>query len=476
MKNLIISLFLLLLIPHSFFAQQIQGKGSHQEHSEQFGSTIKLISQFDLNGKDIIPLQNKRVKALSKVVFGFLPYWQYDAGAHTNMHYDLLTHLAAFDFQASSTGAITYPSNWPWTDAINAAHFEGTKVIMVVTNFTATEIHTLLTNNTSKNNLFNNIKNTITNFQLDGVNIDFELINSSDRGSVLNNFMSDLTNYIHTNLPGKEVSFDSPAVNWSGWDFNGLAQSVDYLIIMGYDYNGSWSSSTGAVAPLTHPSGGICVTKTINDDYGVPLSNFPQKLILGVPYYGKHWKTSSNIAGAPVITYIGSTVYRDTVDEAISYGGNIWNTDSQTPYYTWEFGVWNQVWADNEQSLDLKYNLALNKNLGGIGIWALNYDGNRSELWDLIDTKFNSALAVDDSFIKKQINLYPNPTKTHLKVLNSNLIKLVIIDIFNVYGQKIKNCNVKNDIIDMANLKSAFYFIRIVDENGNQAVFKVIKS
>jgi len=476
MKNLILYLFLFLIIPYYSFSQQVQRKGSHHEHSEQFGSTKKLISQFDLNGKDIIPLQTKQVKTLSKIVFGFLPYWQYDAGAHSNMHYDLLTHLAAFDFQASSTGAITNPSNWPWTDAINAAHYQGTKVIMVVTNFTASEIHTLLTNNTSKNNLFNNIKNTITNFQLDGVNIDFELINSSDRGSVLNNFMLDLTNYIHANLPGKEVSFDSPAVNWSGWDFNGLAQSIDYLIIMGYDYNGSWSSSTGAVAPLTHPSGGICVTKTINDDYGVPLSNFPQKLVLGVPYYGKHWKTSSNIAGATVITYIGSTVYRNTVDQATAYGGNIWNADSQTPWYTWQSGVWNQVWADNEQSLSLKYNLALNKNLGGIGIWALNYDGNRSELWDLIDSKFNSALAVDDSFIKKQIKLYPNPTKTYLKVLNPNLLKLVIIDIFNVFGQTIKTCNVKNDKIDITNLKSAIYFIRIVDENGNQAVFKVIKS
>ena len=475
MKNLILSVFLIFIIPFYSFAQQIQRKGSHQEHSEQFGSTKKLISKFDLNGKDIVPLQTKQVKNLSKIVFGFLPYWQYDIGAHFNMHYDLLTHLAVFDFQASSTGAITNPSNWPWTDAINAAHFEGTKVIMVVTNFTAPEIHTLLTNNTSTNNLFNNIKNTITNYQLDGVNIDFELIDSSDRGAVLNGFMLDLTNYIHTNLPGKEVSFDSPAVNWGGWNFNELTQSVDYLIIMGYDYNGSWSSSTGAVAPLTHPSGGICVTKTINDDYGVPLSNFPEKLILGVPYYGKHWKTSSNLAGATVLSYIGSTVYKNTVTQANTYGGNIWNTDSQTPWYTWQSGGWNQVWADNVESLSLKYNLALNKNLGGIGIWALNYDGNRSELWDLIDTKFNSSLAVDDSFIKRQIKIYPNPTKTHLKILNPNFLKISTIDIFNVYGQKVKNCKVNHDFINIIDLKSDVYFIRIVDDNRNQAVFKFIK-
>ena len=475
MKNLILSVFLIFIIPFYSFAQQIQRKGSHQEHSEQFGSTKKLISKFDLNGKDIVPLQTKQVKNLSKIVFGFLPYWQYDIGAHYNMHYDLLTHLAVFDFQASSTGAITNPSNWPWTDAINAAHFEGTKVIMVVTNFTAPEIHTLLTNNTSKNNLFNNIKNTITNYQLDGVNIDFELIDSSDRGTVLNGFMLDLTNYIHTNLPGKEVSFDSPAVNWGGWNFNELTQSVDYLIIMGYDYNGSWSSSTGAVAPLTHPSGGICVTKTINDDYGVPLSNFPEKLILGVPYYGKHWKTSSNLAGATVLSYIGSTVYKNTVTQANTYGGNIWNTDSQTPWYTWQSGGWNQVWADNVESLSLKYNLALNKNLGGIGIWALNYDGNRSELWDLIDIKFNSSLAVDDSFIKRQIKIYPNPTKTHLKILNPNFLKISTIDIFNVYGQKVKSCKVNHDFINIIDLKSDVYFIRIVDDNRNQAVFKFIK-
>jgi len=475
MKNLILSVFLIFIIPFYSFAQQIQIKGSHQEHSEQYGSTKKLISKFDINGKDIVPLQTKQVKNLSKIVFGFLPYWQYDIGAHFNMHYDLLTHLAVFDFQASSTGAITNPSNWPWTDAINASHYEGTKVIMVVTNFTASDIHILLTNNTSKNNLFNNIKNTITNYQLDGVNIDFELINSSDRGAVLNGFMLELTNYIHTNLPGKEVSFDSPAVNWGGWNFNELTQSVDYLIIMGYDYNGSWSSSTGAVAPLTHPSGGICVTKTINDDYGVPLSNFPEKLILGVPYYGKQWKTSSNLAGATVLSYVGSTVYRNTVIQANNYGGNIWNADSQTPWYTWHSDGWNQVWADNVESLSLKYNLALSKNLGGIGIWALNYDGNRSELWDLIDNTFNSSLAVDDSFIKRQIKIFPNPTKTHLKIISPNLLKISIIDIFNGYGQNIKNYNVKNDIVDVSNLKNDLYFIRINDENGNQAVFKFIK-
>ena len=464
-----------LLITTINSAQEMKKIGSHQQQLNEFGSDKKVSSKFNLSGNDIIPLQIKQAKALSKVVFGFLPYWEYTAGAHSNIHYNLLTHIAVFNFEASSTGAITNPSGWPWTDVINAAHNEGTKVIMAVTNFSASEIHTLLTNNTSKNNLFNNIKNTISTYQLDGVNIDFEGLNISDRGSVLNNFMSDLTNYIHTNLPGKEVSFDGPAVNWGGWNLDQLTQSVDFLFIMAYDYNGSWSTTTGAVSPLIHPAGGISVTQSLDNDYSVPISNTPEKLILGVPYYGKHWKTTTSSAGSTITSYVGSTFYKTAVIDAANHGGFIWDTNSQTPWYRWNAGEWNQTWQDNEESIDKKYDLALNKNLGGIGIWALNYDGNRSELWNLIDTKFNGLLGLDDFFIKQRISIYPNPAQSYLKISNPKNLQLTAIEIFNSYGQKIKDSNPKDKIIDISNLQNAIYFVNVRDENGHQAIFKIVK-
>jgi len=380
----------------NIFSQKQSVKGIHQEQREEFVKDKHIVSKFDKSGKGIIPLQKNQAKELSKIVFGFLPDWEYNNGAHNNLHYDLLSHLAVFNFLATSTGNLSNPSGWPWTDVINASHTNGVKVIMTVTNFgngqdAAAVAHTLMTNTTAKNNLFTKIKTTINTYQLDGVNIDFEAMNADDRGDIVNNFMADLTSFIHTELPGKEVSFDGPAVNWSGWKLDGLTQSVDHVFIMAYDYHGGWSDNTGAVSPLTHPNGGICLTKTLNNDYSVPLSKYPEKLILGVPYYGKHWKTATNSAGSSITSYVGSTFYIDDITNSTTHGGYIWDDTSQTPWYRWNSGGWNQVWSDNETSLSKKYDLALTENLGGIGIWALNYDGNRSELWSLINTKFNGA-------------------------------------------------------------------------------------
>ena len=398
----------------------------HMEQVKEFASKKKAPSKiYNLNGKGIIPLHVNKSKSLSKIVFGFLPDWEYTDGASSNMHYDLLTHVAVFNFLTEADGTLHNPDNWPWTDVINAAHAKGTKVIMAVTNFGGTGsapdvAHILLTNTASRDNLFNNIKQIITTYKLDGVNIDFEAMNSADRGNLLNQFMSELTSFIHSNLPGKEVSFDGPAVNWSGWNLDGLAQSVDYIFIMTYDYHGSWSDNTGAVAPLTNPNGGTCVQKSLNSDYSVPLSKYPQKLILGVPYYGKHWKTATDKAGSAVTSYVGSTFYRNAVTDAKNHGGFIWDDGSQTPWYRWQSGGWNQVWNDNEKSLGKKYDFALTENLGGIGIWALNYDGARTELWNLINTKFAGAVTPIPSRPKSPAVLSRNDSTITLKFRPGN--------------------------------------------------------
>ena len=44
-----------------------------------------------------------------------------------------------------------------------------------------------------------------------------------------------------------------------------------------------------------------------------------------------------------------------------------------------------QVWYDDVESLRLKYELAMDKNLRGFGIWALGYEGKQTEPWQLIE-------------------------------------------------------------------------------------------
>lgn len=449
--------------------------GVHQEHEQKFGNKNHKISISKNSVEEIIPLKKHHSKSLNKAVFGFLPYWEYASGAHSNMQYDLLSHVAVFSFKASSNGALSNPSNWPWTNVINTAHTKNTKVIMVVTNFKKAEIHTLMTNSTSKNNLFNNIKNTIETYQLDGVNIDFEGLDVNDRGDVLNSFMRDLTNYIHSNLPGKEVSFDSPAVNWSGWKLKELAENVDYLFVMAYDYNGGWSTKTGAVAPLTNASGGICVERSLNRDYRDAISSYPNKIILGVPYYGRHWKTQTSSPRSTITSYVGAAFYKNSVEEAVTKGGFLFDNNSNSSWYRWQNSNWNQVWIDNENSLEKKYDLALSKNLKGIGIWALNYDGNKTELWNLIDTKFNTTLATNDALSKNGITLLPNPAQNEITISNPNTIEISSVSIYNIQGQLIKKINPVKNKVNVSNLANALYLFRLTDKNNRQQTFKVLK-
>ncbi|RMD97372.1 MAG: hypothetical protein D6814_09625, partial [Calditrichaeota bacterium] len=380
------TLCLLLFLAPLAYSQQI--RSIHQMELEMHRNTPTTAELLGTPGQKLLPLQKKLAKAqkLSATVFGYLPYWS----SSSYLHYDLLTHIAAFSVEVNPDGTLGNDHGWPWTALINQAHSKGVKVILVATLFDGTKINTLITNASYKQRFFQNIKNKMLEGKADGVNIDFEGSNSTRWRSSINAFMSDLTDFLHTEVPGSEVSFAGPAVNWGGsWDLAGLAASCDYIFIMGYDFNGSWSTNSGPNAPLT--GGSINITNTVNNQYGFVTRNSPQKLILGVPYYGLHWQTFSDQPRDLVINWVGAKLFSSAQPGALAYGTQ-WDEESQTPWYTWNDGSnWNQVWFDNDSSLGLKYNLARIKDLKGVGMWALGYDGNRQELWNVLDQYFGSG-------------------------------------------------------------------------------------
>jgi len=430
LKKSIASL-MMLLISTNLISQESK-RGIHQMQSLEMRKDMIIPISKNHSDTPIIPLQVNSTKELNKVVFGFLPDWEYNSGAHNNMQYNLLTHIAVFDFTIQANGSINNPSNWPWTNVINGAHLEGTKVIMCISNFEVSDaaLSTILRGTTQKNNFFKNVKNIISTYNLDGVNIDFEAFNTADRGSVINTFMSELTNYIHTQLPGKEVSFDGPAVNWNGWDFGGLVDAVDHLFIMAYDYNSNKSTKADPVSPLYPGSWDMCVDVTITSSstgYAAAVNKSPEKIILGVPYYGQRWQTVNGDKYASVVAYDRSTRYKDDFDKFNTYGRQ-WDTDSHTSWYKYQSGgKWYEVYSDDAGSLSEKYDYSIAKNLGGVGIWALNFDGTKDELWNLISDKFSktesnckmSATSTSDFFVRYVKVM--DETKTNTLLLNETV-------------------------------------------------------
>jgi spore germination protein YaaH len=224
---------------------------------------------------------------------------------------------------------------------------------------------------------------------LDGVNVDFENLNETDREDYTA-FMKLLSEQIPEE---KEVSVAVAAnpyglkKGWQGsYDFESLAKYSDYLMIMAYDesYPGS---APGPVAGLPF------VEKTIRD----ALSKAPaDKLVLGISFNGRYWQDGKTKGGFGIPAYKVS----ELVDR---YNGIVhFDEKSKSPYATFTIRSKDPVsmvhgrklgpgsytvWFDNEESIKYKLRLVQKYNLLGSGSWSLTEA--QSNTWDYYSAWLN---------------------------------------------------------------------------------------
>ena len=470
LRQLYIAL-LLLFIQQPFLISQ-EHPSIHQLEYEKHKNLPKRPSLFDPSGKDIIPLNMLNARTPTSAVFGYFPYWKYPESV-PNMQFDLLSHIAVFDFSVLSGGNLSPPSAWPWTDLINAAHEAGVKIILTAVNFTGSQIHQLLTDPDTKENFFVQLQTYLVTYELQGVNIDFEGIYQSDRGETLNGFMADLSFFLHSEVPGSEVSIAVPPVNWGGWQFTGLAEACDYLFIMGYNFYGPWSETSGPCAPLT--GGSYNISRTVNNEFGDVAETHPEKLILGVPYYGNRWETENGDAYSPVIDHTNQPTYSLAKNTADEYG-TLWDDISQTPFCSYlENESWYQVWYDSDTSLRRKYDLADSHHYKGVGMWALGYDSDKPELWDELRRRYEGVSAIGefkrDKFVVETLYTAEGALKVRF---NGEKNEQATVVLFSITGQilyrhtyKIVSAGIQIPDIPVQGLPKGIYIVNVLVQDGS---------
>ena len=392
----------------------------------------------------IISKQN-RSSGPNREVFGYHPYWM--GTSWQNYNYNLISTIAYFSAEATPTGNLSNLHGWPVAGLINLAHTNGVNVVLCVTLFDNGDLVTLLSDPSYRQNLINNLLTQVQAGNADGVNVDFESFPSSQKQNMVQ-FITDLTSTFHAEIPGSQVTLATPAVDWNnGWDYNALATISDGLFIMGYNYYYGGSSTTGPIAPLY--ANGISVSWTIND-YLNKTNNQSDKLMIGCPYYGFEWPTSSGSSGASTIGNGSAKFYAEMEGNALSYG-KLWDESSQTPWYRYQNPNWYQGWYDDSLSLSYKYDYAIENDLLGVGIWAMGYDGNNPELWELLSTKFSeNGLSAADNNSSLPVTtiihaIYPNPSNSSITLdfFSSNYkndnAKIAIYDLL---GHPIKTVNI----------------------------------
>jgi spore germination protein YaaH/flagellar hook assembly protein FlgD len=352
--------------------------------------------------------------ALKREVFGFLPYWEL-SDPSTRLDWQKLSTIAYFGVGAAANGDLQKRTSdgstsvgWSgWTSSkmtsvMNAAHASGARVVLTVQSFAwsstgVSRQKALLGSAANRANLARQIAAAVRDRGADGVNLDFEPIVATyaDEFTALVRSVRSELNKVHA---GYQLTFDT-----TGWIGNypiekgTAAGAADAVVIMGYDYRGSSSNPVGSVAPIGGPA------YDITDTLASYVSRVPAaKVILGVPYYGRAWSTDSSALHARNIsgTKYGAstTVVYGTARQYAADHGKKWDSVEGSAWVVYKrqnctakYGCvtpYRQIYFDDAKALGLKYDLVNRYNLRGAGIWALGYDGTRTELYQVLKDKF----------------------------------------------------------------------------------------
>ena len=288
---------------------------------------------------------------------------------------------------------------------IAAAKARGVRVEICFTTFGVTKNATLFGDPARRAKVIAELRALVGQLGADGVNVDAELIEGIwfDEYGL---FLRDLRAALRADDPTATVSVATNA-NVSGARMARRAADAgtDRIFIMGYAYRSS-GSNPGSIAPLVGRSspGGLDIRWTI-DRYaaeGVPLG----RVLLGLPYYGMTWPTSSSALGAARTGSGATYTPRKQIGKPASLGVPLrYEPGESASWYAWydkAATTWRQVFYDTPTSLRPKYAYAISRGLAGVGIWALGYDRGVAGYWDLLKTMFGPPRVAS-------FRLAPNP-------------------------------------------------------------------
>lgn len=291
---------------------------------------------------------------------------------------------------------------------------------------------------TARQNFANSAVNILRTYGFDGIDIDWEypvsggLPDNSSRPADKHNFTlllqdtrakldtagtQDGRTYLLTIASRANESYTQTT------EISTVAQIVDWINIMTYDFHGNWETQTNNNAPLySDPADPADATKFYSDgavkayqNAGVPLN----KIVLGIPLYGVGWK---NCAPGPN----GNGLYQTcTPDANGSYVPNgTWDTWESGPSGSFDYGdlaanyvnkngfvrYWNDkakvpflynassktfISYDDPQSISAKTSYIQTQGLGGAMVWDLSEDCRTSPKYACTANKLVNQLAAE---------------------------------------------------------------------------------
>jgi spore germination protein YaaH len=328
--------------------------------------------------------------------------------------YSTLTTVAFFGVDALADGTLettrdgavtTQWAAWTsdWMDEVIAkAHAAGCKVVLTVKRFAWSAAEralttALLSNADTRAHLAEEIADAVIARGVDGVNLDFEPIPTDVKYDFVT-FVRLLRQELDERQAGLFLTFDATAhiANYRIADLTAEG-AADAVFVMGYPFKSSGSKHAGANSPLDGVKYGLPETV---DAYLARTS--VDNVILGLPYYGYEWSTETKYLHSatrpigPTYGYPNSKPIGSAIDFATAKGRR-WDAQQLVAWTRWRYQAcatcpftWRQLYYDDTQSLGLKYDMIIERDLAGVGLFKIGNDAGHPELNDLLTQRFGS--------------------------------------------------------------------------------------
>jgi len=258
---------------------------------------------------------------------------------------------------------------------VNWAHENGYQVWPMFTNSNMSETSKMLSDYKSRETVINQIINYIKQYNLDGINIDFEGMYEADKDN-FSRFLIEIRPRLNEIGAVLSVDVTAPdgAPEWSlCYDRYTIGKVADYVMFMAYDQYGVSATKAGTTA------GHNWVEANVKKFLGQEEVK-AEKIILGIPFYTRVWKEING-------NVISSVVNIGNVNNVIpSNATKTWDEDLQQYYVEYKKGgATYKIWVEDEKSIEAKLDLVSKYNLGGAAYWE--YDRATNSIWNLIESK-----------------------------------------------------------------------------------------
>ena len=384
-------------------------KSSHRDQNFSRGQNyLKLLSVFILSSliffSSSYSLTAKADNPPRKILTGWLPYYGMKTALPSAVqNSDLIRDVSPFWYTVKDENTITdlyTPANPSVPISVPIATLQSMNFTIIPTITDGTNkgvLAAVLAKDSARANLVRALVNLSMTNSYNGIDLDFENFAFVDGNTTWTTtapnwvrFISELSTALH--LQGKVLSVTTPVAfdpasgkkGYYVYDWPHIAQFIDRLRIMSYDYS---TTTPGPIGPITWTEDAIKWAVA-----SMPAS----KVFVGIAGYGRDWVTKVDGTCPVDVAAIVKTsakaatfVMRDATNLAASYGA--------TPTFNATYGestfnyqkIYNgntasglattctasrTVWYQDQKSFALRASLVAKYRLGGLAQWTLGME------------------------------------------------------------------------------------------------------